>query len=217
MVKSGSFSFVVTISLSCQFAHPRLRCLDSQQGFPWSRAVSSAGLTPSWEGWLWLRPRVTHHSLQWRAWAFHPRDLASDTPEGSLTSPNRTMPAFWWSFQASGVLTLRLCGLSLHHHSFPAGKPPDQSVHQLQTELAASPGGGEPSTSTQAASCTWAELQSLLYLGLQIYLYSHACLYFLKVCQAGAHRYSPVPLTHPSGLLGMVLSCHFQGLERGGE
>ena len=96
---------------------------------------------------------------------------------------------------------------------FPAGKPPDSPVHQLQTELAASPGGGEPSTSTQAASCTWAELQSPLPWLTN--LYSHACLYFLKVCQAGAHRYSSVPLTHPSGLLGMVLSCRFQGVGEG--
>ena len=136
-------------------------------------------------------------------------------PSGSLPSPNQTMPAFWWSFQASGVLTLRLCGQSLYHHS-PSLQESPQPVLFLNCRLSSQPpqvlGSLAPLPGLPPAhglSC------SLLCLGLQIY--SHACFYFLKVCQAGAHRYSPVPLAHPSGLLGMVLSCHFQGGWRGEE
>ena len=82
----------------------------------------------------------------------------------------------------------------------PCRKAPSRSCSSLQTLSSQPP---------QAASCTRAELQPpLLWL---TNLYSHACFYFLEVCQAGAHCYSPVPLVHPSGLLGMVLSCHFQG------
>lgn len=145
----------------------------------------------------------------------HPRDLASDTlrvtskPKPDNASLLVELPSKW-SAHPEALWTVPPPSLP-----FPAGKPPASPVPQLQTELTASPGAGEPSTSTWAASCTRAELQSPLPWLTN--LYSHACFYFLKVCQAGAHRYSPVPLAHPSGLLGMVLSCHFQGGWRGEE
>ena len=130
----------------------------------------------------------------------HTRDLASDTPR--VTSKPK--------LDNASLLVELLSKQSAHPKAlwtvpppslpFSAGKPPAGPVHRLQTLSSQPP---------QAASCTRAELQPPLPWLTN--LYSHACFYFMEVCQAGAHCYSPVPLVHPSGLLGMVLSCHFQG------
>ena len=182
----------------------------------WSRAVSSAGLTPSWEGWLWLRPKSdsSQPSVE-GAGPFHPWDLASDTP-GSLTSPNRIMPAFWWSFQASGVLTLRLCGLSLHHHS-PSLQESPQTVLFINCKLSLQPpqvvGSLAPLPRLPPAhglSC------SLLYLGLQIYTVMPVFIFWKYVRQEPTVTHlCPSPI--PRVCLGWCSVAVSRGLERGGE
>lgn len=207
--------FVVTISSQLPVCTSETEVFGQPARLPlWSRAVSSAGLTPSWEGWLWPSPKSdsSQPSVEGPG-PFHPRDLAfSDTP-GSLTSPNRTMPASGGASKRGGSpWGSVVCPSTII--SLPAGKP--QTVLFINCKLSLQPPQvWEPSTSTQAASCTWAELQSPLPWLTN--LYSHACLYFLKVCQAGAHRYSPVPLTHPPQVCLDGACCHFQGVGEGGE
>ena len=143
----------------------------------------------------------------------HPRDLASDT-SGSLPSPNRTMPAFWWSFQVSGVLTLRLCGQSLHHHS-PSLQESPQPVLFLNCRLSSQPpqvlGSLAPLPGLPPAhglSC------SLLYLGLQIYTVMPVFIFWKYVRQEPTVTHL-CPLPIPQVCLGWCSVAISRGVGEG--
>lgn len=132
----------------------------------------------------------------------------------SLPRANPALLATWWSLGSRQAGCSPHCSVdnSLHQRSPPtASKAPGPSCSQTaDSELTASPGAGEGSTSTQAASCTCTELQSPPPWFIN--QHNHACFLFSGSVSVRS------PPTLFSCLLGIALSCHFQGgLERGGK